>query len=88
MRFFAAGRDFIHHKNPVRNTRVRVVGFILWKETARAIFENSIKAITPGQAAVFYDGSDLIGGGWIDKVRLSDEISENFALNRQLLPSS
>ena len=22
-------------------------------------------AITPGQAAVFYDGSEVVGGGWI-----------------------
>jgi tRNA U34 2-thiouridine synthase MnmA/TrmU len=23
-------------------------------------------AITPGQAVAFYDGDDVIGGGWID----------------------
>ena len=28
-------------------------------------FYNKISAIAPGQAAVFYEGNDVIGGGWI-----------------------
>lgn len=34
---------------------------------ARLRFETPQPAITPGQAAVFYQGDEVIGGGWIDR---------------------
>jgi tRNA-uridine 2-sulfurtransferase len=34
-------------------------------ETMKVYFGSGVKAIAPGQAAVFYEGSDIIGGGWI-----------------------
>jgi tRNA-specific 2-thiouridylase len=40
----------------------------LWadgSEQVRAVFDEPQRAITPGQAAVFYDGDEVVGGGWI-----------------------
>lgn len=36
-------------------------------DTARVKLQAPQRAITPGQAAVFYDGDVVIGGGWIDR---------------------
>ncbi|MFQ3638648.1 MAG: aminomethyltransferase beta-barrel domain-containing protein, partial [Chloracidobacterium sp.] len=33
--------------------------------TARVVFDTPQKAMTPGQAVVFYDGERVLGGGWI-----------------------
>jgi len=40
---------------PLPNNRVQVT------------FDESQRAITPGQATVFYRGDEVIGGGWIVK---------------------
>ena len=37
----------------------------LGEHTARIRFETPQSAITPGQAAVFYNGDEVLGGGWI-----------------------
>jgi tRNA-uridine 2-sulfurtransferase len=33
----------------------------------QVLFNESVSGIAPGQAAVFYEGNDVIGGGWITK---------------------
>ncbi len=35
---------------------------------ARIVFDEPQRAITPGQATVFYDGEEVVGGGWIVKI--------------------
>jgi tRNA-specific 2-thiouridylase len=34
--------------------------------SARVVFDEPVAAVTPGQAAVFYHGDVVLGGGWID----------------------
>jgi tRNA-specific 2-thiouridylase len=37
--------------------------------TVRVEFDEPQEAPTPGQAAVFYDGDKVVGGGWIEKIK-------------------
>ena len=32
---------------------------------ARIVFDEPQRAITPGQATIFYNGEEVVGGGWI-----------------------
>jgi tRNA-specific 2-thiouridylase len=35
---------------------------------ARVVFDEPQRAITPGQATIFYNGDEVVGGGWIIKI--------------------
>lgn len=39
---------------------------LLSGDRARVVFDEPQRAVTPGQAVVFYDGDVVLGGGWID----------------------
>ncbi len=38
------------------------------EDKVEVVFKSPQKAITPGQAAVFYDGDKVLGGGWIREI--------------------
>jgi tRNA-specific 2-thiouridylase len=74
--FTAAGVNWIALDNPaepvraevrVRYRHTAVPATITPREDSRAhiIFDEPQRAITPGQATVFYRGDEVVGGGWI-----------------------
>ena len=51
----------IRHKHEPAAATIEALGM----NRARITFDAPQRAITPGQAAVFYDGDRVLGGGWI-----------------------
>jgi len=51
----------VRHRHPPVAARLRVVG----DGRVEARFAEPVRAVTPGQAAVFYRGDEVVGGGWI-----------------------
>lgn len=51
----------IRYRHPAVAARVRSNG----GGTVQVFFEDACPAVTPGQAAVFYRGEQVLGGGWI-----------------------
>ena len=52
----------IRHRHEAAPARVRAIEH----DRAEVEFEQPQTAVTPGQAVVWYDGEEVIGGGWID----------------------
>jgi tRNA-specific 2-thiouridylase len=54
-------RAKIRHRHQPAWATIRMVG----EDEVEAVFDEPQRAVTPGQAAVFYDGDEVVGGGWI-----------------------
>jgi len=51
----------IRHRHEPAWATLRMSG----ADEAEAVFDEPQRAVTPGQAAVFFDGIEVVGGGWI-----------------------
>lgn len=56
------------YRQPDTNVTVRLNG-----TEAEVVFDEPVRAVTPGQAVVLYDGEECLGGGTIDAVFKNDE---------------
>jgi tRNA-uridine 2-sulfurtransferase len=76
--FTAAGVNWIAFDNPTtpvdaevrvryRHTAAPAIITPLPGNRAQVKFDEPQRAITPGQATVFYRGDEVVGGGWIVK---------------------
>jgi tRNA-specific 2-thiouridylase len=50
----------IRYKDPGTVSSIEQEG-----DRMKVIFNDNVKGIAPGQSAVFYEGNDVVGGGWI-----------------------
>jgi tRNA-specific 2-thiouridylase len=55
-------RARIRYRHPEAAATVRLLG----SGRAEVLFDTPQRAITPGQAVVFYDGEVCLGGGWVE----------------------
>lgn len=53
----------VRYKDPGTRALITQTG----DDQIEVLFEQGVSAIAPGQAAVFYEGNDVVGGGWIMK---------------------
>lgn len=59
------------YRQPDAQVTVKVAG-----DKAEVIFDDPQRAITPGQAVVFYDGKECLGGGLIDNAYQDDKVCQ------------
>ncbi len=52
----------IRHRHEPAAASVRVIE----ADRVEVVFDEAQRAVTPGQAAVFYQGDEVVGGGWIE----------------------
>jgi tRNA-uridine 2-sulfurtransferase len=53
----------VRYRHEAASAKVEHLG----PESVQVTFDEPVRAVTPGQAAVFYDGDRLLGGGWIER---------------------
>jgi tRNA-specific 2-thiouridylase len=70
----------VRYKSPVVSARVRAMG-----DGIEVTFHQPLRAITPGQAAVLYDGNRVIGGGIISRTAKD---AKDAAKTAAILPQS
>lgn len=79
LEFTAKGVNWVAFDEPAEPVRAEVkvryrhepapaTVYALPERRARIVFDEPQRAITPGQATIFYDGEEVIGGGWIVKI--------------------
>jgi tRNA-specific 2-thiouridylase len=51
----------IRHRHEPAWATLRAIGV----DEVEAVFDHPVRAVTPGQAAVFYSADEVVGGGWI-----------------------
>ncbi|WP_020399793.1 tRNA 2-thiouridine(34) synthase MnmA [Kordiimonas gwangyangensis] len=58
----------------IRSTRPGVPATLFLEDGGRArlVLDNAEAGVSPGQAAVFYAGDRVLGGGWIDRAESAD----------------
>jgi tRNA-specific 2-thiouridylase len=80
LEFIAKGVNWVAFDEPSEPVRAEVkvryrhepspaTIYALPGNTARIVFDEPQRAITPGQATIFYNGEEVVGGGWIIRER-------------------
>ena len=60
------GSMAVETKVRYRHEAVKAIVTPIGESDARVVFETPEPAVTPGQGAVFYQGDEVLGGGWIE----------------------